>query len=315
MKEDLGREFLDNYSPYKKYILLDNGEKLYYDILINADSVDYDCLSVEETVSEPVLQKYTSSSGNRVDVIYCNSTLDENAVVKNGAPSYQSIEMMLSVNAKPNSKIGRSLIEKARKDYPLEYMMQYYYHLSLASCLFSLDKKNYPFSITAIMLSRVLRDFYPKAEALSKANDYEHLDSSIEGVQSINLGKITNRKLKLDDDNKEEILGQVCQILIEKLKEKINNKFSTEFIRKIESLGAGKYLNDSLKNKFLDITRAAKSDGESLRMKSMIGTSGIESLTEKIIKVIEKKVEENADTTQLETQTIDISDIEDDYTR
>ena len=47
----------------------------------------------------------------------------------------------------------------------------------------------------------------------------------------------------------------------------------------------------------------------------MIGTSGIESLTEKIIKVIEKKVEENADTTQLETQTIDISDIEDDYTR
>ena len=121
--------------------------------------------------------------------------------------------------------------------------------------------------------------------------------------------------MKLDDDNKEEILGQVCQILIEKLKEKINNKFSTEFIRKIESLGAGKYLNDSLKNKFLDITRAAKSDGESLRMKSMIGTSGIESLTEKIIKVIEKKVEENADTTQLETQTIDISDIEDDYTR
>lgn len=83
MEKNSEQELPDNDIQYGKYIILDNGEKLYYDILINEDLVDCDCLKVEETVHQPVLKKYTASSGKRVDVIYCNSTLDENSVVKN----------------------------------------------------------------------------------------------------------------------------------------------------------------------------------------------------------------------------------------
>ena len=218
--------------------------------------------------------------------------------------------MMLSVNAKPNSEIGKLLMEKSRKDYPLGYMRQYYYYLSLASCLFALDKKNYPFTIRASMISRLLREFYPKAELLSKANEYKDLDSITEGMQSIKSWKKTSGKLKRDEDDKEEILGLVSQILIEKLKEKIKGEFSTEFINKIETLGVGKYLNENLKNKFLNITMAAKNDERSIRASSMPETSGIESLTQEIISIIEKKVGKNTNKMQLKKQIVGIYDIE-----
>lgn len=297
-----------NDTKYGKYILLDNGKKLYYDVLINEDSVDYDCLSIEPNVSNPVLEKYISQSGKRVDVIQCN-TLDENSVIQNGTPSYQSIEMMISVNAKPNSEDGKLLIDKAREDYPLEYMKQYYYHLSLASCLFAMDKENYPFSIRASMVARTLREFYPKAELLSRASDYEHLDNMKEEIQPIKFGKITNGKSELNERKKETVLQHVSQILIERLKEKINGEFSSEFISKIEKLGAGKYLNDNLKNKLLDVTRREKEENISGRFRSHTA-SNAESLMQDIIEVVRNNTGIDNGENLFETPTVEISDIE-----
>lgn len=116
----------------KKYIILDNDSKLNYDILINADETDYDCIKIESE-STPILRRYTAKSGKRVDVIQC-CILDENSVIQNGSPSYQSIEMMITVNGEPNSEKGKAMLEKARRDYPLQYMRDYYYYLSLTSC-------------------------------------------------------------------------------------------------------------------------------------------------------------------------------------
>lgn len=300
MNKDSEQDLQDSDTRYGKYIILNNGEKLYYDILINADLADYDCLRVEENLSEPLLKKYTSASGKRVDVIQCNATLDKNSVIRNATPSYQSIEMMISVNAKPNSEVGKFLIGKARKEYPLEYMKEYYYHLSLASCLFALDKESYPFPIRAEMVSRVLREFYPKAELLSKANNYEHLDNMSNGIQSIKLGKVSNGGSRRNKNDKETILEQISQMLIERIKEKINSEFSSEFIKKIDKLGAGKYLNDNLKNKLLDMAnQKEKNANDNFGVNA---TNGVESLIQDITEIIIRNVGIDDDVIQVESQ-------------
>lgn len=309
MQKDSEQELDNNDVKYEKYIILDDGEKIYYDILINADSVDYDCLRIKEGLSEPTLAKYTSASGKRVDIIQCNDALDENSVIKNGAPSYQSIEMMISVNAKPNSEVGKFLIDKARKDYPLEYMKEYYYHLSLASCLFALDKKSYPFSIRAGMLSRVLREFYPKAELLSKANDYEHLDNMPNRIQQIKLGKVSNGNPGRNKYDKETILEQISQMVIERVKGKINGEFSSEFIKKINQLGVGKYVNDNLKNKLLDIANEKDKNVND----NFVGdaANGVENLIQDITEIIRKNIGINDDVVQAESQPLyEMSDVE-----
>lgn len=309
MQKDSEQKLEDNDTKYGEYIILDNGEKFYYDILINADSVDYDCLKIEENVSEPVLEKYTSSSGKRVDVIQCNGTLDDNSIIKNGAPSYQSIEMMLSVNAKPNSEAGKILFEKARKDYPLEYMRNYYYYLSLTSCLFALDKENYPFSVRASMVARALREFYPKAELLSKANNYEYLDRITVGIQPIKLGKNSNSKSKQNEYDKEIILEQISQIFIERVKEKINGEFSSEFIKKIDELGAGKYLNDNLKNKLLYIANQKEKNVNNNFVSD--ATNAVEGLIQDINEIIRRNVGIDDGVKQVESKPVyEMSDVE-----
>lgn len=91
----------------RKSILLDNEKKLQYDILINADEIDYDCVQIKD-ISEPALVKFKSKSGKRVDVIQCKD-LEENSILNKGKPSYQSIEMMIAVNGKSNSSKGEEL--------------------------------------------------------------------------------------------------------------------------------------------------------------------------------------------------------------
>lgn len=308
MPRDLEQELEDSDDKYEKYIILDNGEKLYYDILINADSADYDCLWIKKDLSEPVLEKYTSVLGKRVDVIQCNATIDKNSVIKNGAPSYQSIEMMIAVNAKPNSKVGKFLIEKARKEYPLEYMKEYYYYLSLASCLFALDKENYPFSMRAKMVSRMAREFYPKAEFLSKARDYKYIDNISSGIQSINFGNISIVNPGPKKNNKENILEEISQMFIERVKEKINSGFSSEFIRKLDKLGAGKYLNNNLKNKLLDISSQKNKNVKDNFISDT--TDNAESLIQDIAEIVRKNVGADA-TILIESQKVyEMSDIE-----
>lgn len=240
----------DEDNQYGRTITLDNDEKLGYDILINADEIDYDCVKIAN-ISKPSLTKYQSKSGKRVDVIECKE-LDKNSVLQNGRPSYQSIEMMIAVNGIPNSLYGEEMLNKARQDYPLEYMKQYYYHLSQISCLFALEKESYPYHLRGVMLLRMLREFYPKAEWLSSASDYEFLQGKFEGIQSLGSDDILmyqklEKILEEEDNVDESLLEEISQKFTEKLKGIINVEFSKNIITKIEELGAGKYINDSLK--------------------------------------------------------------------
>lgn len=159
------------------------------------------------------------------------------------------------------------------------------------------------------MLSRVLREFYPKAEFLGKASDYEHLDNSVEGIRPIKIGKISNRKYEKNKFNKELILGEISKIIIERVKEKINTEFSSEFIKKIDELGAGKYLNDNLKNKVLDIVNEKKKNANDDCAYDV--TNGVEGLMQDINEITRRTVGIDG-VIQIEPQTVhggtDISD-------
>ena len=241
-------------TSYGKNIRLNDDTELSYDILINADEIDYDCLQVQD-VPEPILKKYKSKSGKRIDCIQC-SEIDENSVLINGEPSYQSIEMMIAVNGRANSKIGEDMLNKARKDYPPEYMKDYYYHLSLLACLLAQEKDDYPYNFRKHMILRMIRDFFPKAEALCKTNKYDFSHNTVdrtdylsfEEKQLYEILQNTSQENHLDG---EEAIDKISEIFDEKINEKINNKFFNEFINKLEKFGTIKYLSDNLKTKLL----------------------------------------------------------------
>lgn len=237
-------------NQYGRTITLNDDEKLDYDILINADEIDYDCLKITD-ISEPTLKKYQSKSEKRVDVIECRD-LENNSILKNGKPSYQSIEMMIAVNGIPNSSTGEQMLNKARQDYPLEYMKQYYYHLSQIVCIFALEKEKYPYSLRGMMMLRMLREFYPKAEWLNSAIDYKDLQEEFEGLKSLTpdeqqMYNKLEKILETDDTFDENLLEELSKRFTDKLKGKINVEFSNEIIRKLEELGTGKYLSNDLK--------------------------------------------------------------------
>ena len=295
-------------AKYGKYILLDNNEKLYYDVLINADDGDYDCIKIQ-SVPFPILKRYTAKSGKRVDLIQCNS-LNENSIIQNGNPSYQSIEMMMTLSGNPNSEKGKNMLKKAREDYPLEYMREYYYHLSLAICLFITKKENFSISLRIDMLSRLLREFYPKAELLCKTKHYEDLDTLEDEMQSIKLDKDFAFESDPSENEKEQTLSQISQLLIERLKGKINSKFSAEFITKLEMFGVGKYLNDSLKNNFLNLAKVL--DIPERGIEKDIVTGKIENLKQDIESIVRRnlKVKSFGSIFEAQQYKYDISDIE-----
>ena len=242
-------------NQYRRTITLNDDEKLDYDILINADEIDYDCLKITD-ISEPTLKKYQSKSEKRVHVIECRD-LEKNSILKNGKTSYQSIEMMIAVNGIPNSIAGEQMLNKARQDYPLEYMKQYYYHLSQIVCIFALEKEKYPYSLRGMMMLRMLREFYPKAEWLSNSIDYKHLQEEFEGLKSLTpdeqqMYNKLEKILEVDDTFDEDLLEELSKRFTDKLKGKINVEFSNEIIRKLEELGTGKYLSSDLKEKLLE---------------------------------------------------------------
>ena len=110
------------------------------------DNNDGKCILIPDKPKEKIDMTITMPPSNLVDKIpddiktqkdlldYMYRTqktlyyeIDENSVLINGEPSYQSIEMMIAVNGRANSKIGEDMLNKARKDYPPEYMKDYYY--------------------------------------------------------------------------------------------------------------------------------------------------------------------------------------------
>lgn len=266
----------------RKSILLDNEKKLQYDILINADEIDYDCVQIKD-ISEPALVKFKSKSGKRVDVIQCKD-LEENSILNNGKPSYQSIEMMIAVNGKSNSSKGEELIKKSRADYPKEYMKKYYYHFSQLMCNFA-SQNQYPYSLRGVMLLRTLREFYPKAEALSKINDYDELVDVPSGVKILNddeknMYSILEKNLEIGIED-EELLQKISHDFTENLKGKLDIDFTDDILKKLKELGVEKYLNLDLKNEFINAVKSSDENSYMSRLspkaKNNVLQSGIEA--------------------------------------
>lgn len=243
-------------TSYGKSIRLNDDSDLFYDILIHADEIDNDCLQIQD-VPEPTIKKYKSKSGKRVDVIQCNE-IDEDSVITNGVPSYQSIEMMIAVNGRANSQRGEQLLKKARTDYPPQYMSKYYYHLSQLMCLLAQEKQSYPYNLRKHLLLRMIRDFYPKAEQLSIIDEYTEIvdgkgETEYLTSEENNLFNILQNQSKEDGNLGEEAIDRICQTFSKKLKGKIEIGFSNELINKLERFGTSKVLTESLKAKLLSI--------------------------------------------------------------
>lgn len=241
---------------YGKSIRLNDDSDLFYDILVHADEIDYDCIQVQD-VPEPTIKKFKSKSGKRVDVIQCNE-IDEDSVITNGVPSYQSIEMMIAVNGRANSQKGEQLLKKARTDYPPQYMSKYYYHFSQLVCLLAQEKQAYPYNLRKHLLLRMIRDFYPKAEQLEAINEYAEIAENKGETEYLtseeeNLYNILQNQSKEDNKFGEGAIDRICQVFSKKLKGKIEINFSNELINKLERFGVGKILTKDLKAKLLSI--------------------------------------------------------------
>ena len=101
----------------RKYIPLKYGQKYYYDILIHADKIDYDCISITEGI--PMIQTLISRDSKHkgegtIDVITCPIDIGPDTLLSNGNISFQSLQMMIAVNGKANSLQGEELIQKEK---------------------------------------------------------------------------------------------------------------------------------------------------------------------------------------------------------
>lgn len=220
----------------QKYIKLENGEKYYYDILIHANSVDFDCISIVD-IDNPTMETKNSYYDIPIDIIKCNSNLDKDGLLENGEQSYQKLEMMIAVNGITNSETGKKLIEKAQLDYPVEYMKNYYYHLSQMFCNIANDD-NYPANIRASAISRMAKDIYPKAYLMDKTGKFTHfvdedkkMYSYLSYKQNIMLKQVEEMRRGMNINI--EILKEFSSIFKEKLEGKIDDSFTPEFDRQI----------------------------------------------------------------------------------
>lgn len=222
-----------------KYIKLKSGEKYYYDILIHANSVDFDCITIGDN-NKPVMETKNSYYNLPIDIISCSSNLDKNSLLENGELSYQTLEMMIAVNGVANSESGKKLIEKAQLDYPVEYMKNYYYHLSQMFCNIANDD-SYPANIRASAISRMAKDIYPKAYLMDKTGKYTHfVDENIKIYSYLSYKQIEMLKqveeMRKGKDINIEILKELSSIFKEKLEGKIDNNFTPEFNKQLSMM-------------------------------------------------------------------------------
>ena len=230
----------------RKYIVLDDGTKYYYDILIHADKVNYDCISISE--GPPTLYTLTSRDSRHkgegtINVITCPSNLAADDILSNGNQSFQSLQMMIAVNGKANSQKGQELIEIARQNYSPEYMSNYYYHLCGICCDIAADKSVDKMTRCQAML-RMAKDFYPKAELMRVTGEYPEFVSEenhlyeylsyYDHLQVKTVEHIKNGSIKEDDDSS---LDYLASEYTKKIEGKINKEFTEEFMNKAQEYG------------------------------------------------------------------------------
>ena len=224
----------------QKYIKLKNGEKYYYDILIHANLVDFNCISIDNNNNKPFMEIKNSYYNIPIDIIKCSNNLDKDSLLENGKRSYQTLEMMIAVNGVANSESGKKLIEKAQLDYPVEYMKNYYYHLSQMFCNIANDD-SYPANIRASAISRMVKDIYPKAYLMDKTGKYTHfvdeekkIHSYLSYKQIVMLKQV--EEMRKGKDINIEILKEFSLMFKEKLEGKIDNNFTPEFDKQISMM-------------------------------------------------------------------------------
>jgi len=220
-----------------KFILLDDNSEYIYDILIHADDVDIDCVSIVDDI-EPILTSKTTKEGKSIDVIQCSSAINENSVITNGSPSFQTLEMLIAVNGIANSEKGEQLLAKARESYSPAYMSDYYYHLSNFMCDLALAP-HIPDEIKATLLIRVAKDIYPKAELMKSTDNYpqyvdenKKLFSYLEYDELLLVEKVESMRESAGPMDSTAIV-QLATLFKEKIKGKVNENFSSEFNAKI----------------------------------------------------------------------------------
>lgn len=228
----------------RKYIILKDGQKYYYDILIHADKIDYDCISISD--EEPTLKTLISRDSQHkgegtIDVITCSKDIGPDDLLSNGNMSFQSLQMMIAVNGKANSPQGEELIENARKNYSPQYMSQYYYHLCEICCDIAKDQSIDDMTRCQAIL-RMAKDFYPKAELMRITGDYpefasedSHLHEYLSFPEIIEIKTVEN--IKKGTSNEKEALENLANTYKEKLDGKVNPEFKEEFMRKSEEYG------------------------------------------------------------------------------
>lgn len=235
----------------RKYIPLNTGEKYYYDILIHADNIDYDCISILD--GEPTLQTKTSRDSRHkgegtIDIITCSKDIGPDTLLSNGNSSFQSLQMMIAVNGKANSKLGEELISESRKNYSPKYMSDYYYHLCDMCCAIATDESQNDMTRCQAIL-RMAKDFYPKAELMRKTDDYpefidedKHLQEYLSYPERIQVKEVESIKKRIDKNVDNKILNSCGEMFREKLSGKLNPEFNSEFNKKAEQYGINNFI-------------------------------------------------------------------------
>lgn len=239
-KEKMNRETV------KKFIPLKNGGRYYYDVLIHADAIDYDCISIKDCI--PSLTSIDSKDSNnrgqgKIDIITCPQDINQDTILSNGKPSFQSLQMMIAVNGKANSPEGKKLIADARKNYSPQYMSDYYYHLCELCCRIA-EEKTIDRTKRCQAILRMAKDFFPKAELMSITGSYpeivnedRHLYDYLLYQELLQVKEVENLRNGYETTVDNDPLEYCVEMFKQKLEGKLNPEFSSEFDKKMKQYG------------------------------------------------------------------------------
>lgn len=241
----------------KKYIFLEDGSKYYYDILINADKIDYDCISIgpgNPSLISLRTKEFSKQNNLTIDIITCPEDIAPDTLISNGSPSFQSLQMMIAVNGKANSPEGKKLIEESRKNYSPQYMSDYYYHLCELCCRIASDKTA-PTMARYQAIIRMAKDFYPKAELMRITGEYpqfisedSHLYEYLPSYEFYQFKTIEKAKNKSGAATEDTALEKCAEWFSANLEGKIDRVFTPEFQAKTELYGTMQLLDFSKEN-------------------------------------------------------------------
>lgn len=278
----------------RKYILLEDGSKYYYDILINADNIDYDCISIspgQPRLKSVRTKEFSKEKNLTVDIIDCSEDIGPDTLISNGSISFQSLQMMIAVNGKANSEEGKKLIEEARKNYSPQYMSDYYYHLCEMCCKLAADE-NAPVISRYQAIIRMAKDFYPKAELMRKTGEYpqiisedRHLYEYLPSYEHHQFKTIEHAKSKRGSKIETVAIEKCVEWFTSQLEGKIDKAFTPEFKKKTELYGT---------MKLLDVTKEQREQASSTELSTMFEQPSQSqqtlSLGEQVVQVEKPKI-------------------------